>query len=68
MANAGRLQYDIDSGGRTKGMSLNHYELQDLEDMIHSGSLVDLQSIGCWLTWTNGIVSYKLDRVMGNAH
>lgn len=42
-------------------LQIMNYELQYLENLVHSRNLVDLQSKGYSLTWTNGIVSCKLD-------
>lgn len=49
------------------GLSVTNFELQGLESLVHSCNLVDLQSIGSKLTWTNGLVSSKLDRVLVNS-
>ncbi|XP_042460193.1 uncharacterized protein LOC122043655 [Zingiber officinale] len=50
------------------GQPVSNYELHDLERFVHACGLVDLRSIGCRLTWTNGSVSSKLDRAMVNSH
>lgn len=44
------------------GLPVKNYELQDLERVVHCCNLVDLQSIACHLTQTNGTVSCKLDQ------
>lgn len=47
-------------------LSVTNYKQQDLKKLVHGCNLVDLQSIGCQLTWTNGMVSSKLDQVLVN--
>lgn len=50
------------------GMLVLYYETSDLDAMVQSYDLVDLRSMGCWLTWTNGKISRKLDRTLVNTH
>lgn len=47
---------------------MTNYVLQDLKSLVHSCNLVDLQSIGRKLTWTNVSVSCKLDRALVNTY
>lgn len=47
---------------------VTNYEIHDLERFVHTCGLVDLRSVGCRLTWTNGTVSSKLDRTLVNSH
>lgn len=48
------------------GMSISHYETSDFATIVQLYELVDLRSLGCRLTWTNDMVSMKLDRTMTN--
>lgn len=48
------------------GIPMADYETSDLEVMVQTYNLVDLRSIGCQLTWTNGSVSSKLGRALVN--
>ena len=50
------------------GQPVSNYELQDLEQLVQGCGLVDLESIGCRLTWTNGMVSCKFNRALVNSH
>lgn len=48
------------------GMPISHYETFDFTMALQHCDLVDLCSMGCWLTWANGAVSSKLDRALVN--
>ncbi|XP_022899391.1 uncharacterized protein LOC111412700 [Olea europaea var. sylvestris] len=48
------------------GANVTPYEVKDLENCCLSVGLVDLRSIGCFYTWTNGSIWSKLDRAKVN--
>lgn len=51
---------------RINGSLVMPYETRDFLDCVISLGLIDVPSIGCRLTWSNGKVWTKLDRVMVN--
>ena len=51
---------------RVGGASVTHYQTGDLVDCCDGLGLSDLQYTGCQMTWTNGTIWSKLDRVLGN--
>ena len=51
---------------RVGGNSVSHYQTGDFAECCDGLGLTDLQYTGCHLTWSNGTVWSKLDRVMGN--
>jgi hypothetical protein len=50
------------------GDLISNYETSDFREFCSDLGLVDLNSTGCYFTWTNGIVWTKIDRVMVNTH
>jgi len=51
---------------RVCGADVSHYQYKDFTDCCDDLGLSDLQFTGCHMTWTNGTVWSKLDRVMAN--
>ncbi|XP_074570567.1 uncharacterized protein LOC141827233 [Curcuma longa] len=49
------------------GSPVTNHELRDMQNFTQVCGLVDLRSIGCRFTWTNGNVSCKLDRALVNS-
>ena len=52
---------------RVCGAAVSHYQINDFTECCDELGLSDLQFTGCHLTWTNGTVWSKLDRVMANS-
>jgi len=57
----------LSAGERANGSEVSSYETSDFRDCCMSTCLSDLQSIGCFFTWTNNTVWSKLDRVLVNS-
>ncbi|XP_057953975.1 uncharacterized protein LOC131148271 [Malania oleifera] len=51
---------------RRNGSPVSVYETKDINDCFNEVGLSDLNSSGCLLTWSNGNVWSKLDRVVVN--
>jgi len=51
---------------RVGGALVNHYQTADFAECCDGLGLSDMQFTGCHLTWTNGTIWSKLDRVMCN--
>ena len=56
----------LHDGERVNGADISSYEVRDFSDCCQQVGLSDLQSLGCRLTWTNGRVWSKIDRVLVN--
>jgi len=52
---------------RVNGVDVSTYEVRDFQDCCMSAGLSDLQSMGCYFTWSNNSVWSKLDRVLVNS-
>ncbi|XP_042437084.1 uncharacterized protein LOC122023053 [Zingiber officinale] len=49
------------------GSPVTNHEMRDMQIFTQACGLVDLRSVGCRLTWSNGTVSCKLDRALVNS-
>ncbi|XP_042472114.1 uncharacterized protein LOC122054743 [Zingiber officinale] len=49
------------------GFPVTNHEMRDMQIFTQACGLVDLRSIGCLFTWSNGNVSCKLDRALVNS-
>ena len=56
----------LSAGERVNGVEASSYEISDFRDCCISLGLSDIQSIGCFFTWTNNSIWSKLDRVLVN--
>lgn len=51
---------------RCNGRDVTPYEIRDFEDCCNALGLSDMQSAGCFFTWSNNRVLCKLDRALVN--
>jgi len=56
----------LQDGERCNGADVSPYETRDLFECCLEAGLSDIQSMGCYFTWSNNTVWSKLDRVMVN--
>ena len=47
-------------------LNVSAYEIQDFYNCCAVVGLSDLPSVGCFFSWFNNLVMFKLDRVMAN--
>lgn len=49
-------------------IALKNQDTMDFGDCASQLELLDMQSVGCYFTWSNGTVCSKLDRALVNNH
>ncbi|XP_057950961.1 uncharacterized protein LOC131145791 [Malania oleifera] len=62
----GDFNYVLSAAEKENGRPISDYDTRDMGECFFNSSLSDLRSSECFLTWTNGTIWSKLDRVIAN--
>ena len=62
----GDFNFLLSKEDKHNGAHITSYEVSDFRECYTDLGLVDLNSTGCFFTWSNGHVWSKLDRVLAN--